>query len=345
VVAVSLGLLADDFNGDGKTDILAAGRAVPFQYGAVPESQLWLGDGKGGFRPAPDNLMPGIQRVGIVRDMILADLDGDADRDLIIALEWGGIIAYVRERNVFEKRTLSAARGWWNSVRANDLDGDGDLDFIAGNLGLNSRLKASMKEPVRLYLNDFDKNGTMDQVLTYYLDGNEIPFANKAELERQMPALKKKFLYAADFAKASMTDIFGKDMLNNAQVLTADEFRHAWLINEGQGRFRMESMPYAVQFSPLRDAAFFDYDRDGRTDLIGGGNFYGYNIQMGRQDADFMSLLLNQGKGWTATPLPGLTVRGEVRRISGIRLNGKPAWLLACNNDSLRVIRIREDRP
>lgn len=340
------GLLANDFNGDGKMDILAAGRSTPFRYGSVPDTYLWLGDGKGGFRQGPDDILPGIHHAGMIRDMILADVDGDTDKDLVIALEWGVIMAYTREGNVFVKRPLTTARGWWNTVRAADLDGDGDLDLVAGNLGLNARLKASAKEPVRLYLNDFDKNGTMDQVLTYFLDGKEIPFANKAELEKQMPALKKKFLFAADFAKSSMTDIFGKDMLNDAQVLTADEFRHAWLINDGQGRFRMEQLPYPVQLSSMRDAAFLDYDGDGKTDLVTGGNFYGYNIQMGRQDADYLSILLNQGqRGWKAGPVPGIAVRGEVRRIGRIVTGGNPAWLLACNNDSLRLISIRGGRP
>jgi hypothetical protein len=122
-------------------------------------------------------------------------------------------------------KTLTASKGWWNFIKALDIDNDGDLDFIAGNLGLNSRLKASHNEPVRLYLNDFDGNGTRDQVLTYYLHGKEIPFANKAELEKQMPMLKKKFLYAADFAKATIEEVFDKDKLNKAQVLSAIIFK------------------------------------------------------------------------------------------------------------------------
>jgi len=339
-------IVAHDFNKDGRIDFFLGGRAVPFAYGVIPRSYILVNDGKGKFIDMTDKLAPGLGSVGMVKDAELADIDGDKDTDLVLALEWGGIIAFSNEQSGYVKKTLSAAKGWWNFIRAFDVDNDGDMDLIAGNLGENSRLKASRKEPVRLYINDFDGNGTRDQVLTYYLNGMEIPFANKAELEKQMPALKKKFLYAVDFANASMNEIFEKEKLNTAQVLTAEVFSNALFINNGQSKFAIQPLPYAAQFTPYRDAAVLDYDGDGLNDVILGGNFYGNNIQLGRSDADFGTLLLNQGNGkLVPMPLPGMIIKGEIRKISQTTLGVDPAWVIARNNDSAMIINIRGNKP
>ncbi len=339
-------IVAHDFNKDGLIDFFLGGRAVPFAYGAIPRSYILVNDGKGKFIDMANKLAPGLAQVGMVKDAELADIDGDKDEDLVLALEWGGIIAFSNEQSGYVKKTLSAAKGWWNFIGTFDVDNDGDLDFIAGNLGENSRLKASRNEPVRLYLNDFDGNGTRDQVLTYYLNGMEIPFANKAELEKQMPSLKKKFLYAADFAKASMSEIFDKEKLNTAQVLSADQFSNALFINDGKGKFDMQPLPAAAQYAPFRTAVVLDYNGDGMKDLFIGGNFYGNNIQLGRSDADFGTLLLNRGNGKIEPmPLPGIIIKGEIRKISQLNLGGSPAWVIARNNDSAMIINIRGNKP
>ncbi len=142
----------------------------------------------------------------------------------MLSLEWGGIDAYINDKGRFIKKPLTDKKGWWNFILPCDIDNDGDIDLIAGNLGLNSRLKASDKEPLRLYFNDFDGNGKKEQVLTYYLAGKEIPFANKAELEKQMPVLKKKFLYAGDFAKASLTELFTSEKLKGCRSFNSKLF-------------------------------------------------------------------------------------------------------------------------
>ena len=329
-----------DVDGDGDMDLFVGGRAVPWEYGQTPASYLLQNDGKGHFKDITAMVSPGLQHAGFVTSAQWYDIDRDGDSDLIVTLEWGGIDAFINERGHFSSKPLTEKKGWWNCALPCDVNGDGAVDFIAGNLGLNSRLKASEKEPVRLYYCDFDDNGKKDEVLTYYLDGRELPFANKDELQRQMPFLKKKFLYAEDFAKATLTDIFSRSKLEEAQVLSADYFSNALLLNDGHGNFTTQALPWQAQLSSYHAAAVVDANGDRLPDILLGGNFYENNIQMGRYDADFGTLLLNRGKGqFGCANLNGLNIRGQVRKISKISVAGKEAFILARNNDSTMVIR------
>ena len=247
----------------------------------------------------------------------------DGQKDLIISLEWGGIVAFLNHKGTFEKRELSDKKGWWNFILPVDLNNDGQIDLIAGNLGLNSRLKANEKEPVRLYYYDFDGNGKKDQILSYYLDGRELPFANKDELEKQIPNLKKKFLYAEDFAKAKFTDIFPREDLDKAQVMTANYFSNAIFMNRGNLKFEAIAMPWQAQLSSFRDAVVVDANRDSLPDILLVGNYYDNNIQMGRYDADYATLLINHGKdSFSTESLNGAQIRGQVRHIKKINVGG-----------------------
>ena len=289
-----------------------------------------------------DQYAPGLAHVGFVTRALWFDLDRNGEKDLILSLEWGGIIAFMNHNGKLTKKVLTDKKGWWNFILPVDLNHDGKIDLIAGNLGLNSRLKASEKEPVRLYYNDFDDNGKKEQILTYYLDGRELPFANKEELEKQMPALKKKFLYAEDFAKASMDELFTTAKLRTADTFTANYLSNAILINQGNLQFKVQAMPWEAQLSPFRDATVVDANGDSLPDILLFGNYYDNNVQMGRYDADFGTILINRGHdSVTAVPLNGLAVKGQVRHIREIDLAGKQAFILVKNNDSTRVIRFK----
>jgi len=329
-----------DFNGDGFVDLFIGARAVPYEYGQVPKSYLLLNDKTGKFKDATNVLSKELANVGFVTKAIWFDLDKDGDKDLLLSLEWGGITAFMNDKGKFTKKELTDKHGWWNFILPCDIDNDGDIDLVAGNLGLNSRLSASQKEPVRMYFNDFDDNGKKEQILTYYLAGKEIPFANKMELEKQMPVLKKKYLYAADFAEASLTQLFSKEKLDAAKLYKANYFSNAILINDGKGNFETKALPAEAQFSPYKDAVVVNANNDDLPDILLVGNFYNCNIEMGRYDADFGTILINQGNGnFTTSPINGLTIKGQVRRIRAVTIGKQPAFILARNNDSAMVIK------
>jgi len=332
-------VMADDFNGDGFIDLFIGGRAVSYEYGKIPQSYLLQNDGTGKFKDVTATYASDLSNIGFVTDALWFDIDKDGDKDLLLSLEWGSPTAFINNKGKFVKKILSENKGWWNFLLPVDADNDGDIDLIAGNLGLNTRLKASKEEPVRMYYNDFDANGKKEQVLTYYVGGKEIPFANKAELEKQMPSLKKKFLYAEDFAKATLKELFDGDKLSKSDLLTADYFSNAVLINNGKLDFEAKPLPFEAQLTSLRDAAIVNVNNDNLPDIVLFGNYYDNNVEMGRYDADYGTVLINKGKGqFVCEPMNGLSIKGEVRHIRKINLGKKEAFILGCNNDSARVI-------
>ncbi len=329
-----------DFNGDGNIDLFIGGRAVPWEYGTIPQSYLLQNDGSGKFTDVTDQYSSELSKVGFVRHAAWCDLDADGDKDLVLALEWDGIVAFENQGKKFKKKYLTEKKGWWNFTLPADIDGDGDLDLIAGNLGWNNQLKATEEHPVRLYYYDFDGNGKKEQVLTYYLGGKEISFATKDELVKQIPELKKKYLYAEDFAKASLNDIFGRQKLRDADHFSVNYFSNAVLINNGNWDFTVKELPWQAQLAPYRDAASADLNGDQLPDFILAGNFYPNNIQMGEYDGDYGTVLINKGKGdFQVVSMDSLSIKGEVRHVRKITIAQKKLFVFARNDDSLKLIR------
>ncbi len=335
-----------DFNKDGFVDLFIGGRAVPWEYGKIPTSYLLQNDGKGNFFDVTEKYAGGLSKIGLVTNAIWTDLDHDGDNDLVVTLEWDGIYVFVNDGGVFHKKALTDKKGWWNFTLPVDIDGDGDLDLIAGNLGLNSRLRsASLKEPVKMYYADFDDNGKKEQLITYYIQGREIAFANKDELQKQIPEIKKKFFYAEDFAKTKLNNLFSRDKLESADVFSADYFSNAVLINNGNFNFIVQALPWQAQLTPYKTGAIIDANNDGRPDILLGGNFYENNIQMGRNDADYGTILVNKGNGnFSCENINGLVIKGQVRHIEPITIDKVDAFVLAKNNDSIMVIAAKNKR-
>jgi len=333
-------VVADDFNNDGNVDLFIGARVVPWEYGKIPDSYLLQNDGAGKFTDVTTTLADGLKNMGFVKDAQWSDIDNDGDKDLVLALEWDGIAVFVNNKGKFSKQYITLNKGWWNFLLPFDIDNDGDIDFIAGNQGLNSRLKASVSDPVKMYYYDFDGNGKKEQIVTFSQNGKEYLFANKADLEKQMPFLKKKFLYAEDFAKASLKEIFGASKLNDATIFSANYFSNAVLINNGGLNFTVQALPWQLQLTPLKAAAILHANSDQLPDILIGGNFYSNNVQLGRYDADFGSLLINAGGGkFKYEALDQTPIKGEVRNIQKVTLlNKQEIFIMARNNDSLVVL-------
>lgn len=333
-----------DFNSDGKIDLFIGGRSVPGNYGQIPQSYLLENDGNGHFKNVTEKYSSGLSHIGMVTNAVWVDLNKDGEKDLVLSLEWGGIICFVNHHGTFTKKILTDKKGWWNFIMPVDLNNDGNMDLIAGNLGWNSRLKASDKEPVRMYYNDFGDNGKKQQVISYYLDGREVEFANMADLQKQIPIIKKRYLYAKDFSKASFQDIFTKEKLESADVFTANYFANAILINDGKLNFTVQAMPWKAQLSPFKTATIVDANGDNLPDILLAGNYYENNVQMGRNDADYGTILVNKGEGkFEAESINGLEIKGQVRHIEKINIGKKEAFILARNNDSTMVIQFKDD--
>jgi hypothetical protein len=332
-----------DFNGDGFIDLFIGGRAEPWNYGKMPRSYLLQNDGTGKFTDVTAKYSNDLLQPGMVTNAQWIDIDKDGDKDLFLCYEWGGIDVFINNKNSFTKKEITNKKGWWNFILPVDIDNDGDIDFVAGNFGLNSRLKASEKEPVSLYYNDFDNNGKKEQVLTYFLHGEEIPYATKQDLEKQLPILKKKFLYAADFAKSTLTELFGADKIKTSDKLTADYFSNAVFINKGNLQFEAIALPFEAQLSSYRDAAVINANNDALPDILLMGNYYENSVEIGRMDADFGTILINKGKGKFVTEsLNGEAIKGQVRNIRPIQINNQKAFVLAKNNDSTMIIKFKQ---
>lgn len=332
-----------DFNGDGFMDLFIGCRSEPWNYGVIPRSFLLQNDGTGKFTDVTEKYSKELLQPGMVTSAQWFDMDKDGKKDLLLTYEWGGIDAFINNKNSFVKKEITNKKGWWNFLLPCDVDKDGDIDFIAGNFGLNSRLKASDKEPVTMYYNDFDDNGKKEQVVTYFLKGEEIPFNTKQELEKQLPYLKKKFLYAEDFAKSSLTSLLGSDKLNKAGKLTANYFSNAVLINNGNMQFQIKALPFEAQLSSYRDAVAVNANNDSLPDILMMGNFYDNNIEIGRQDGDFGTMLINKGKGnFEYHIINGVKLKGQVRHIKSIQVAGKTAFVIARSKDSLMLIKYKQ---
>ena len=338
-----------DYDRDGDPDIFLGARSIPFNYGKRPDSYLLQNDGKGNFVDITDSHAPSLRKLGFIKDAIWCDVDKDGDDDLAIAAEWSPFLILYNDRGKInpmnlEGSGLEPSNGWWNTVHAYDADKDGDIDFVLGNMGFNSKLKATVDEPVRMYVADFDKNDSIDQVVTHYMKGKEYPMHTRDEIMKQMPSLKKKFLSYESFAKASLTDLFSREQLDKSEQYVAYTFASSFVENLGNGTFMIRPLPLEAQFSTVNAVVTGDYNRDNITDLLVAGNFYPNNIQLGRYDASY-GLLLTAGAGNQFTPwspvTSGISLRGQVRKLREITIAGKKYLLAIRNNDTVQVLSLR----
>jgi hypothetical protein len=336
-------IIARDFNQDGSVDLLITSRVTAMDYGAPTDSYVLYNTGDGHFKNVTATVAPELVGIGMITSATEIDINKDGSFEMLLTHQWGGIDILYPSTKKWTKASVTNLPGWWNFTLPVDIDLDGDMDFIAGNLGLNTRLKATEKEPISMYYNDFDDNGKFEQIITFYLQGKEIPFANKDEIQRQIPKIKKSFLYAEDFAKANLYDIFTKEKLKSSKLVKAYHFANTLFINDGNGKFTAKILPWEAQISAYKSAVVMDANGDKWPDILMMGNFYDNNVQMGRYDADYGTLLINKGKGiFEPSTLNGLAIKGQVRKMSPIQINRQPNYILALNADSLRFIQMHK---
>jgi hypothetical protein len=340
----------NDVDNDGDLDLFLGARTTTWHYGIKPDSYMLVNDGKGNFSDATDIIAPQLKKFGFVKDAIWADIDNDKDNDLIIAAEWSPITIFINEKGKLslmnlEGSGLEKTNGWWNVIKAFDYDHDGDLDLVAGNLGLNSKLHTSVAEPVKMFVSDFDNNDSTDQILTHYVQGKEYPFHTRDEMTKQMPYLKKRYLSYHKFAEATLHDMFTDEVLNKADQYVAYTFQTSIIENLGNGKFNVRPLPSAAQFSTVNAILTDDFDGDGKTDLLLAGNFYPINIQMGRYDASYGLFLKGNGKGkFDAIPAvkSGLSLKGEVRDLEKVKVGDKVYYFAIRNNDTIETFTLNK---
>ncbi len=331
-----------DFDQDGDQDLFIGGRVVPRNYGKTPQSYLLQNDGQGNFTDVTKELAEGLGNAGMVKDSRWADVNGDGTPDLVVVGEWMPVTIFENEKSVLKKISLEKTNGWWNTVEAVDIDQDGDLDLLAGNLGLNTKLKASAQQPVSLIVKDMDNNGKTEQLLFYYINGKKFLFATKDQIGSQLTGIKNRYVRYDDFARADVEDIFPEETLKDADNLYAYEFRSGVFLNEGNLTFTFQPFPVQAQFAPLNAFCLIDIDQDGKEDVLAAGNFYEVAIEQGRYDADYGTLLQNTGQGsfrWIPNRRSGLYLTGQVRDLEKINYQGKEIIAVARNKDSLQFIR------
>lgn len=327
-----------DLEGDGDTDLLITADAVPGAFGETPRHYLLENDGSGQFRDVTEQRLPALLDFGPVSGVVWADLDADGQHELAVAGPWSPIAVFKRQGGVWmrqENNGLETTEGWWNSLQAADLDGDGDLDLLAGNWGLNSKFKASPEYPVRLYRYDFDGNGSAEPLVTYFHKGVETPFASRDELGKQMPFLNKKFRTYQGFAQASLPEVFGQEALSAATRKQVTELASCVFLNDGKGHFEKKPLPRIAQASAIFDIGIDDFDGDGRPDLFAVGNLLQISTQLGQLDALNGLILRNEGKGefsWAQHLTAPLS--GACREIDTLRLNGQKTYIISRNDDT-----------
>lgn len=330
-----------DIDQDGDLDIFVGERMIPLKYGMAGSGFLLENDGTGNFTDITMTAGTDFQGMGMITSALFQDLDDDGDEDLIIVGEFMAIEIFINEAGKFVRKAdnpLLDLKGWWNTIVPSDLDGDGDVDFIVGNHGLNSRFKASKDRPIRLYAADFDKNGFIDPILTFRReDGQDYPYALRHDLIEQIKAITKKYPDYESFKDASVSAIFSEEALKEARTLEANTLESVILVNNGNLTFEVLPLPIAAQFSTTYAIATNDFDGDGDQDIVLGGNLYNVKPEVGRYDASYGVYLENKGglKFETIKSGKGFKVKGEIRDMGII----DQKLFVSRNRDSLAIFK------
>ncbi|UOY05120.1 VCBS repeat-containing protein [Muricauda sp. SCSIO 64092] len=343
-----------DFDKDGDLDLFVSGRLVPGNY-PVPANSYLLenvsGDGNVKFLNATPKIAPFLEGIGMVTDASWTDIDQDGWTDLVLTGEWMPITILKNDNGYFsdvtEKMGLEDSRGWWFSIKPGDFDGDGDLDFMVGNLGLNYKYKATEEETFDIYFNDFDNNNTGDIVLSYYNEGEKFPLRGRECSSQQMPGIKDKFKDYESFSRATLEDVYTEKTLENSLHYQVKSFASVFLENK-DGKFVRHQLPIHAQLSAINQIIVEDFNEDGHLDALIAGNLYASEVETPRNDAGNGLLLLGDGKGNFSPVLAkesGFYAPGDVKDMEKMSIRGQEHIVVAKNSDYLQFIKMDKGKP
>lgn len=345
---------AADVDGDGDLDLFVGGRVSPKAYPKPGQSYLLRNDSKSGkiqFTDVTKQWSPSLPEVGMVSDFLWTDFNNDNKPDLLLACEWSPLLFYKNTGKSFEKinpsKEINDAQGWWNSLLAVDVDQDGDMDYVAGNFGINQYFKCSSGEPLRIYGKDFDKNGSYDAFISCYFPDStgkrqEYFYHSKDDMQKQLILIRKKFEFYGDYGKATVKDVFTPEEMKDVQTLTATYMKSVWIENLGNQQFQMHDLPMQAQFAPLYGMQAMDVNGDQLTDIVLSGNDYGMETSQGRADAFNGLVMLNTGNK-KFNPITfeesGFLVPGDARALAFVNINGVNHLVATENRKALRLFK------
>lgn len=333
---------AADINGDGRQDLFIGGHVVPGRYPEAPRSYVLINDGQGRFDDRTEEVAPELKTIGMVTDAVWYDVDGTGDEELIVLGEWMPISIFRNADGVLSDETETyferPHHGLWNTVAVEDVTGDGNPDLIAGNLGLNSQLKASPEKPAALYYDDFDNNGSIEPILSFYMGDDRYPFIMLDRLRAQSPTIGSRFTSYEQYAQSTLDEVLTQDEISAAGTLRADFLETALFSMNGDGRLEKQALPIEAQFAPVFSIEVLDFNRDGRKDVLLTGNVNEARIRFGKYDANYGVLLEGMGDGgfrYVPQYESGFSLRGDVR--SALQIGD--TLLFGINRDSLQAYR------
>ncbi|WP_298545305.1 VCBS repeat-containing protein [uncultured Aquimarina sp.] len=337
-------LAAYDYDQDGDIDIFAGSHSVVGTYGVSPQSYFLENDGRGNFIDVTSNKVAEAKNIGMITDATWQDIDGDRKKDLIVVGEWMSPKVFINDGKTLNliKTNLDEVSGWFNAVEATDLDQDGDTDLVLGNRGLNSIYQSTKETPSKMYINDFDNNGTIEQIVTQTINGKDVPIHLKSEITAQINVLKKQNLKFSEYATKSIDELFSKEILDNTTVKTVNNFASFVAYNNGNNTFEIKELPKEAQLSCICDIETGDINNDGHLDLILGGNNYNFKPQFSRLDASRGNVLLGDGQGnYKDQKASGFLVEDEVRVMRWMKnKSGEKYLLIGVNNNAPKIFKV-----
>jgi len=339
-----------DFDSDGDQDLAVGIRLKSMAYGIPVNGYILQNDGGGNFTDITADVAPGLMNIGLITDMEWADIDGDKDEDLVVVGEYMPLSVFINRDGKFENKTenygLKNTSGWWRTINKADLDNDGDIDFIIGNHGLNSRFKASIETPITLFVNDFDKNGKIDQIICRYNGDKSYPMILRQDLIKQFPFLKEKYPNYDSYKDQTIQDIFSPEQIQESVKRDVMILSSSVIINNGDGSMSVKILPVEAQFTPIYSILVLDINQDGNPDLLLGGNQYRSKPEVGIYDGSYGIALLGDGDGNFKSidyRKSGFFTKGQIRDIKKIMIEGKVYIFVAINDGELKIFKKNEN--